>query len=162
MGAADSPLTWHVAGPLRSLADVKILVIAAVVMVAAATVAQAQGSDIKPASAGVYKEGQAVLGDSVFQQTCLSCHTPAFHSDEQFRMNWIGRTVYDLFKLLKTTMPEDNIGGLSDDDYTRVIAYILKLNGFPAGADSLSADSLAQKRIRIGSDSSIAKPARRR
>lgn len=140
----------------------KILVIAAVAIVATASGAQAQGSDVKPASAGVYKEEQAIRGDTVFQRTCLSCHTPTFHADEQFRMNWIGRTVYDLFKLLKTTMPEDNIGGLSDDDYTRVIAYILKLNGFPAGADSLSADTLAQKRIRIGSDSSAAKPPGRR
>jgi hypothetical protein len=77
-------------------------------------------------------------------------------------MNWIGRTVFDLFKLLKTTMPEDNIGGLTDEDYTRVIAYILKLNGFPAGTDSLSADSVAMKGIRIGSDSTTAKAGKRR
>src|SRR5687767_8610744 len=117
---------------------------------------------MRPASAGVYGEAQAISGDSLFRRNCISCHTPQFHADEQFRMNWLGRTVYDLFKLLKTTMPEDNIGGMSDDDYTRVIAYILKLNGFPAGSDSLSADSLAQKRIRIGSDSAVAKPTRRR
>ena len=133
------------------------------VLVAAASAVQAQtASDMRPATAGVYKEAQAISGDSLFQRNCISCHTPQFHADDQFRMNWLGRTVYDLFKLLKTTMPEDNIGGMSDDDYTRVIAYILKLNGFPAGADSLSADSLAQKRIRIGSDSSAAKPSRRR
>lgn len=138
----------------------KIPVICAVALVAIAVPAGAQATnDLKPASAGVYREDQAIRGDSVFQRTCLSCHTPSFHSDEQFRMNWIGRTVFDLFKLLKTTMPEDNIGGLSDDDYTRVIAYILKLNGFPAGADSLSADSLAQRRIRIGSDSVAPKPS---
>ena len=149
-------------GPDYSSLIMRILVIAAAAIVASASAAQAQGSDIKPASAGVYKEEQAIRGDTVFQRTCLSCHTPTFHADEQFRMNWIGRTVYDLFKLLKTTMPEDNIGGLTDDDYTRVIAYILKLNGYPAGADSLSADSLAQKRIRIGSDSSATKPSGRR
>lgn len=141
----------------------KIPSLSALALVVAASVAQAQtSSDPRPATAGVYKEAQAASGDSLFQRNCLSCHTPAFHADEQFRMNWIGRTVYELFKLLKTTMPEDNIGGMSDDDYTRVIAYILKLNGFPAGADSLSADSLAQKRIRIGSDSAAAKPAMRR
>lgn len=139
----------------------KILVISAVALLAAGT-ASAQDSALKPASAGVYKEEQAARGDTVFQRTCLSCHTPSFHADEQFRMNWIGRTVYDLFKLLKTTMPEDNIGGLSDDDYTRVIAYVLKLNGFPAGADSLSSDSTAQKRIRIGSDSVPARSSIRR
>lgn len=141
----------------------KIPSLSAFALISAASVAQAQTpSDMRPASAGVYMEAQAISGDSLFQRNCISCHTPQFHADEQFRMNWLGRTVYDLFKLLKTTMPEDNIGGLSDEDYTRVIAYILKLNGFPAGADSLSADSLAQKRIRIGADSGVAKPSRRR
>jgi mono/diheme cytochrome c family protein len=142
---------------------VKIPILSALIAVAAASDAQAQAaSDLRPASAGVYKEAQALSGDTLFQRNCIACHTPQFHADEQFRMNWLGRTVYDLFKLLKTTMPEDNIGGMSDDDYTRVIAYILKLNGFPAGADSLSADSLAQKRIKIGSDSGAGKPSGRR
>ena len=113
--------------------------------------AQTADTTSKPASTGVYTELQAARGDTAYQRFCLSCHTPASYSDQQFRMNWFGRSVYDLFKILKTTMPEDNIGGLSDDEYTRVIAYILKLNGFPAGADSLKADSLEQKRIRIGS-----------
>ena len=117
---------------------------------AAPLAAQSADTTMKPASAGVYTEIQAARGDTAFQKYCLSCHTPTFHADQQFRMNWIGRSVWDLFKILKTTMPEDNIGGLSDDEYTRVIAYILKLNGFPAGADSLKADSLEQKRIRIG------------
>ena len=141
----------------------KILSLSVAALFAATTVASAQDAGtLKPASAGVYKEDPAARGDTVFQRTYLSCHTPSFHAAEQFKMNWIGRTVYDLFKLLKTTMPEDNIGGLSDDDYTRVIAYVLKLNGFPAGADSLSSDSLAQKRIKIGSDSSAARSSGRR
>ena len=118
-------------------------------LAAAPLAAQSADTTSKPASAGVYTEAQAARGDTLFQKFCLSCHTPAFHADQQFRMNWFGRPVFELFKILKTTMPEDNIGGLSDDEYTRVIAYILKLNGFPAGADSLRSDSLEQKRIRI-------------
>lgn len=98
---------------------------------------------------GVYTDSQAVRGETVYSSVCASCHTTSFHTDEQFRFNWFGRTVYDLFKTLKTTMPEDNPGGLSDDDYTRVIAYILKLNGFQSGTDSLSSDTTAMKRIRI-------------
>jgi mono/diheme cytochrome c family protein len=120
-------------------------------LAAAPLAAQTADTTMKPASVGVYTEIQAARGDTAFQKYCLSCHTPDFHADQQFRMNWLGRSVYELFKILKTTMPEDNIGGLSDDDYTRVIAYILKLNGFPAGPDSLMSDSVAQKRIRIGS-----------
>src|SRR6185436_13588463 len=101
-------------------------------------------------AAGAYTEAQSALGEKVYQGNCLSCHETTFHTGEQFRFAWFGRSVYDLFKLLKTTMPDDNVGGLSDDDYTRVIAYILKLNGFAAGADSLRADSTEMRRIRIG------------
>lgn len=102
----------------------------------------------RPAN-GVFSDSQAVRGETVYNSVCASCHTTSFHTDEQFRFNWFGRTVFDLFKTLKTTMPEDNPGGLSDDDYARVIAYILKLNGFHAGTDSLTSDTLAMKRIRI-------------
>lgn len=100
-------------------------------------------------AAGAYTEVQALRGDTVYRAVCASCHTTSYHTDEQFRSNWFGRTVYDLFKTLKTTMPDDNPGGLTDDEYARVIAYILKLNGFAAGTDSLATDSTAMRRIRI-------------
>ena len=81
----------------------KILSLSIAALFAASTAVSAQDAGaLKPASAGVYKEEQAARGDTVFQRTCLSCHTPSFHADDQFKMNWIGRTVYDLFKLLKT------------------------------------------------------------
>ena len=119
----------------------------------AATALRAQSEtpngSAEKAAAGTYTEDQATRGKLVYDSYCASCHTTGFHTDEQFRFNWFGRTVADLFKTLRTTMPEDNPGGLSDDDYTRVIAYILKLNGFAAGSDSLPADTLHMKTIRI-------------
>jgi mono/diheme cytochrome c family protein len=111
--------------------------------------AQTNGDTASRSAAGAYSEDQATRGETAYRSYCSSCHETSFHTDEQFRFNWFGRTVYDLFKILKTTMPEDNVGGLTDDEYTRVIAYILKLNGFPAGADSLRADSLEMRLIRI-------------
>jgi hypothetical protein len=126
----------------------------ALVIVAAPCPAQTNGarapSDTTERSAtGSYTEDQAAKGKVAYETFCASCHETSFHTDDQFRFNWFGRTVFDLFKTLKTTMPEDNPGGLSDDDYTRVITYILKLNGFAAGTDSLPSDSLVQRRIRI-------------
>lgn len=106
---------------------------------------------------GVYSDAQAAKGRTAFQMYCASCHAASDYAGEQFRMNWFGRRVSDLFRVLKTTMPEDNIGGLSDDDYTRVITYILKLNGFPAGPDSLPADSTRMRAIRIGPAEASAK-----
>jgi mono/diheme cytochrome c family protein len=122
-------------------------------LLVAASSAHAQSSDAgavaeRPA-AGTFTEDQASRGKIVYESYCAACHTTSFHTDEQFRFNWFGRSVADLFKTLRTTMPEDNPGGLSDDEYTRVIAYILKLNGFAAGTDSLAADTAQMKTIRI-------------
>ena len=121
-------------------------------LVASPLAAQTNGAPPSPperSAAGTYTEDQATRGETVYKNVCASCHTTSYHTDEQFRFNWFGRTIYELFKVLKTTMPEDNPGGLSDDEYTRVIAYILKLNGFQAGTDSLTADTLSLKLIRI-------------
>ena len=103
----------------------------------------------RPAN-GAFSADQVARGETVFMSYCASCHSPDFHTGEQFRFSWFGRTVFDYFKSVKRTMPEDNPGGLSDDDYTRVIVYILTLNGFTPGPDSLKSDSLELKRIRIG------------
>ena len=117
---------------------------------AAPLAAQSNGSDsARSVALGVYTEDQAERGKVAFATHCASCHETSFHTGEQFRMGWFGRSVADLFKTLKTTMPEDNIGGLSDDEYTRVISYILKLNGFPAGKDSLVSDTTAMRKLRI-------------
>ncbi len=112
--------------------------------------AQTADTTERAVAAGAYTEAQATLGETVFAQSCASCHIREDHTGEKFSMNWFGRTVFDYFKLIKSTMPDDNIGGLSDDDYLRVIAYILKANGFVPGADSLAADTVALKRLRIG------------
>ena len=66
----------------------------------------------------------------------------------------MGRTAFDLFDQIKTTMPDDNPGGLSVQQYTDVVAYIFKINGMPAGTDSLSSDPEALRQIKID-----AKPA---
>ena len=127
---------------------IRAIVILAVL--ACPVLAQTADTTERSAALGAYTEAQALLGENVYKATCSSCHTPSDQSGEQFKMNWFGRTVFDYFLNLKKTMPDDNPGGLSDDEYVRVVAYILKINGFPAGADSLSADSTAMRRIRIG------------
>ena len=123
----------------------------ALLVASAPLAAQANGAPPAPdrSAAGTFTEDQAERGKKTYDSVCASCHETSYHTDDQFRFNWFGRTVYDLFKILKTTMPEDNPGGLSDEEYTRVIAYILKLNGFQAGSDSLPSDSLVTKSIRL-------------
>ena len=103
---------------------------------------------------GVYTEAQATRGDSEHQTNCSNCHGTEKYIGEAFTKAWVGRTVFDLFDQLKATMPDDNPGGLSVQQYTDIIAYILKINGMPAGTDSLPADPEALRTVKID-----AKPA---
>ena len=98
---------------------------------------------------GVYTEAQAARGETEQQNNCAACHGTEKYSGEAFTKGWIGRTAFDLFDQIKTTMPDDNPGGLSVQQYTDVVAYIFKINGMPAGTDSLSSDPEALRRIRI-------------
>jgi hypothetical protein len=55
----------------------------------------------------------------------------------QFQFSWDRRTVGDLYEHISETMPEDDPGSLTRQQYVDVVAYILRLNGFPAGRDEL-------------------------
>jgi mono/diheme cytochrome c family protein len=137
------------------------LVLCLGIAVAPAIGAQTNGGAERQA-AGAFTQDQVTRGELAFQKYCLSCHAPTFHTGDQFRHSWIGRTVYDYFKVVKTTMPEDNPGGLTNEEYTVVLAYILKLNGYPTGTHALPTDSLALQRIRIGPvPSDTVKPTKR-
>ena len=103
----------------------------------------------KSVLSGVYTEEQAAKGDSEHQANCNACHGAENYTGEKWAKNWIGRTAFDLFDQLKTTMPEDNPGGLSAQQYTDIIAYIFKINGLPAGTAVLPADPEALRLIKI-------------
>lgn len=137
-----------------------LLPLATVAFVLALSPAQAQSdstsrpktdstSGQKSVLAGVYTEEQATKGDTEHQANCTACHGTENYVGEAFVKNWVGRTVFDLFDQLKTTMPEDNPGGLSAQQYTDIIAYIFKINGLPAGAQVLPADPEALRLIKI-------------
>ena len=115
--------------------------------------ALAQDSTAAPAGRsiwkGVYTDAQATRGEAEQQNNCAACHGTEKYSGEAFTTGWVGRTAFDLFDQIKTTMPDDNPGGLSVQQYTDVVAYIFKINGFPAGADSLSSDPEALRQIKI-------------
>jgi mono/diheme cytochrome c family protein len=129
--------------------DLRPVIRTSILVALLAVPAMAQSNGEKPATSGTYTEEQAALGETVFRGTCSACHVPSDLSGEQFKLNWVGKTVFEYFKILKKTMPDDNPGGLSDGEYTRVVAYILKLNGYPAGADSLSSDSTKLNLIKL-------------
>ena len=123
---------------------------------AAMTSARAQTPDStapavpgKSALQGVYTDGQASRGDNEHAANCTSCHSTTNYAGAAFVKTWVGRTAFDLFDQLRTTMPDDSPGSLSQQQYVDIVAYILKINGYPSGADSLSTDPEALRLIRL-------------
>ena len=113
------------------------------VAVVALTITEAQ--ETKSVKAGVYTAEQADRGIELFKTKCASCHAPNRFTDDLFYMSFAGKPMWDMFDVISDTMPEDDPGGMKPEEYADVIAYLLKLNGFPAGETELptSKDALS-------------------
>lgn len=98
---------------------------------------------------GVFTAEQARQGEETYQDACASCHAPGFFRGTPFEFTWVGARLYDFYGLVRLTMPFDDPGGLSDRQYADVVAYILRLNGYPSGCEELVPDEEELKRIRI-------------
>jgi len=99
--------------------------------------------------AGVFTAVQAEQGEMVYALSCVSCHTPASHTGPPFVAAWQGKTVADLFAYIRDNMPKSEPGSLSRREYMSVLAYLLRMNGMPAGREELVPDPEQLKSIRI-------------
>jgi mono/diheme cytochrome c family protein len=98
---------------------------------------------------GVYTLAQANTGKDVFAIACQSCHTPTFHATPAFRSKWTGRTLGELFGYMRREMPQADPGGMTDEEYLDVLAYMLRINGMPTGDAPLAGDSASLHRITL-------------
>lgn len=99
---------------------------------------------------GVFTAAQAKSGEDVYGSTCLGgCHSLSSHKGIAFRHRWEGHPVSELYQLINDTMPNDDPGSLSSEQSLQLVAYLLKLNGMPAGSDALPSDATALKKIKI-------------
>ncbi len=99
---------------------------------------------------GVYTKDQAARGAKVQLEMCSSCHFPEDEwTGDEFLGDWLNRSARDLFHNLRETMPEDFPGSLSRQQYADVVAYILQLNGMPAGSSELKTDDGSLARVTI-------------
>src|SRR4051794_26816803 len=100
--------------------------------------------------AASYLPSQAQRGEKVYQSTCGLCHAGGELIGERFVATWKDRRVYDLYALVRGTMPLDNPGGLKDGEYLDVIAYLLQANKHvSASPDSLRADTASLRKTKI-------------
>ena len=131
------------------LRDCPTIIVALLTIASARASAQDPPTAKPPAARGAYTEAQAARGEAVYRATCTSCHTASAHSGENFIRGWDSRTAFDLFELIRTTMPIDNPGRLSREQYADIVAYLFKLNGLPAGDRQLPTDDEGLKKIPI-------------
>jgi len=106
---------------------------------------------------GVYTKAQATRGQAVYTEECMKCHGENLGGGEggpplagkEFLEKWNGKTAGNLFGLMRKTMPSDDPGNLSTRQYSDLVAYMLGVNGFPAGQKELDREMASLDDIRI-------------
>ena len=131
------------------------LIAPAVCAVAALLVGEARAQTLRPAD-GAYSEAQAARGKAAYDATCARCHgaellgtydTPSLRG--RLIRHWSGTTLDGLADYLNRAMPIHAPGALSPAVNADILAYILKVNGYPAGAGDLPSDPVLLKTIRF-------------
>ena len=104
----------------------------------------------------IYSEAQALRGEELYQQYCSLCHGARLQGNpaapltgEAFRGRWEDgkHTLDDLYYIIRSLMPNTAPGSLSKAQYADVVAYILKINNYPAGEVELVAKPAAMKTV---------------
>lgn len=115
----------------------------------------AEAQDPKPA---LFTADQAQAGATVYVQACASCHGAALESGTAPTLKGAafaeraaaqGMTAQSLYDVVAFTMPQVDPGGLTPEQYTAVVAFILQQNGYPAGAAPLAPGTPIMKETRV-------------
>jgi mono/diheme cytochrome c family protein len=108
---------------------------------------------------GVFTTEQATRGRTAYKEGCARCHSedlqgsgssPAL-AGKDFLKRWDGANVGELFTLIRKSMPSDDPGGMTAQQYSDLVAFILSTNAFPAGKTELGTDSASMADIKIES-----------
>ena len=126
-----------------------VLALGIVAHLMAARSGQAQNGATRSLASGVFTDEQATRGDRTFREVCAACHATSEFARAGFFATWNGASLDGLFALIRTTMPQDEPGRLPAASYADVLAYLLRLNGFPAGPGELPWDTDGLRQIRV-------------
>jgi mono/diheme cytochrome c family protein len=133
-------------------AAMRLWLVVAVACGAGAPVGAASESE----PAGLYSAAQAQRGERLYETNCAQCHGARLEgasavplSGAAFSQRWqeAGRTVDDLFYIVRTLMPYSQPGKLNKQEYLDVVVYVLKVNGYPAGERELPLDPALLKKL---------------
>ena len=107
----------------------------------AQTEAQPDSDSSAAPTSGIFSATQADRGEATFDEVCSQCHTTSEFRGASFQRNWGRRTIYSFFRTVRSTMPDDNPGGLDEQTYLDVTTYIMRMNGHEAGPSEMLPDS---------------------
>jgi mono/diheme cytochrome c family protein len=109
-------------------------------------------------ASGYYTSVQAKSGHAVFDQHCAICHGehlqgkigPALSGKQFLSVSQYQKlTAGYLFWFMSRHMPQNAPGSLTKTQYVDLLAYILKVNGYPAGSHKLPANTKKLQKIKI-------------
>ncbi len=112
---------------------------------------------------GVYSEAQALRGEAKYEEICAACHdgdepeAPA-PKGREFVERWREAPLSFLYNFIHSNMPGDKPGSLTEANYVDVVAYLLHVNGYAAGASELTAAKTSSILL-VGSDGPKPLPA---
>ena len=98
------------------------------------------------ASQGAYTDAQAMRGEALYLDQCAVCHGDNLEgyapnpplSGQFFIGGWEGKALAELFEKTNFSMPATAPGTLTPEQTADVLAYVLKRNGYPAGATDMA------------------------
>ena len=105
----------------------------------------------------VFTVEQVSRGQTAYDKDCSTCHQLSLGGADDapaltggaFRSNWNGQTLGDLHDRIRTSMPPDDPGIYGRQHVSDVIAYLLSVNGYPAGKVELPIEAEALQGVRI-------------
>ena len=117
-------------------------------MLLAALAAWPAAADDRTVNDGVYTSEQAGKGAEAHAAYCAKCHHMSYYQ-AGFLEPWHGAPVSAIYDLIRMKMHEDRPGALRPREYAALLAYVLELNGYPAGTEPLgsTAETLGQIRL---------------
>jgi mono/diheme cytochrome c family protein len=132
----------------RGPAEISLRLVAAGAALLSA-LAVADAAQERSTNDAVFTAAQAARGRAIFEGRCTQCHETSRFQGGLFLESWAGQPLGALFDVVRTTMPEDAPGSLPPQQYADVIAYFLKLNGFPEGEVELEANERAMRSVKL-------------
>ena len=124
---------------------------------AAMLLQQPEQTRMKTVWDGAYNAEQAARGQAAYRQGCLSCHGEDFQGvagtnaavliGDRFLERWREDDLGELFRFLQISMPSRAASTMTDAAKLDVLAFLLQVNQFPAGASELAAENLGKTQL---------------